>query len=235
MKIALTYTGSDVKHVNYINWLKEENGVEIHSFYPGQNSPEEIEKCDALVLSGGVDIHPSCYKNQNLDYPNVPDSFNLKRDELEISLFNKSLQSDLPVLGICRGMQLINVALGGSMKQDLGELNSIHKAEGSDKVHDIIIKEDSLLYDIVNEKELPANSAHHQSPEKIASDLYVNCYSIEGIPEGLEWKKSSGKPFMLGIQWHPERMYKIGLEDSPLSKLIRKRFIKEVENSLNRK
>src|SRR6476646_5321991 len=109
MKIALTYTGSDVKHANYINWLKEENGVEILSFYPGQNSPEEVEKCDALVLSGGVDIHPSCYKNQNLNYLNVPDSFNLKRDELEISLFNKALQSDLPVLGICRGMQLINV------------------------------------------------------------------------------------------------------------------------------
>src|SRR5437764_12177874 len=98
MKIALTYTGSDSKHANYCNWLKQNTDVKIETFSAELDNLSLLDECDALVLSGGIDIHPETYHSSHLKYPFAPDSFNLERDKFEISLFNKALNMNLPIL-----------------------------------------------------------------------------------------------------------------------------------------
>src|SRR5437879_3054043 len=127
MRIGLTYTGSEKKHLNYVNWLKGNDSIEIVELSSAKNNLNELQNCDALVMSGGVDVHPSFYNNAELNYSGAED-FEMDRDQFEKDAFNLAQKNKLPVLGICRGMQLINCLLGGTLKQDLGELNSDRKS-----------------------------------------------------------------------------------------------------------
>jgi putative glutamine amidotransferase len=235
MKIALTYTGTEEKNQNYVRWLAgESSDITITVISEKKNNLNEVGSSDALLLSGGRDIHPRFYKNKTLLYPNCPqDGFDEKRDDFEIDAFSLAQKKNLPVLGICRGMQLINSVLGGSLHQDLGEgLNKVHRAgQGTDKTHPITIEKNTLLNEIVKIDMGTVNSAHHQSIDKVGGGLKVNSFSADGTIEGLEWRKRSDKPFLLLVQWHPERMFKCNLEGSPLSKNLRDRFIEEAQKS----
>lgn len=238
MKIGLTHTGSSEKHLNYVNWIKGNEDIQIVELSMKNNNLYELNNCDGLVLSGGMDIHPGFYGSKNLDYHFRPDQFNLQRDEFEINAFKKSQEKNIPVLGICRGMQLVNCALGGNLKQDLGaSLNKIHKAEKTgnvqmDKAHGINIEAGTLLNEITEKQERAvANSAHHQSVKKPGRGLKVNCRADDGTVEGLEWADKKNKSFLLCIQWHPERMFRFQLQHSALSKTIRDRFIEETQKS----
>jgi len=238
MKIGLTHTGLEEKHQNYIKWLTGNDDIEVIQLSEKDNNPESIKNYDALILSGGVDIHPKFYKTSKINYPHAPKKFNEPRDEFEIELFRLAQKTNKPVLGICRGFQLINCIQNGTLKQDLGdELNMIHKAAvinhvQKDKAHGLDIEEGSILHDIVRAGRMVANSAHHQTIDKIGEGLKANCYSDDGLIEGFERKHPTGKPFLLAVQWHPERMYKFNLKDSPVSKAIRDRFIEEVKKSM---
>src|SRR5438105_15125407 len=129
MNIGLTYTGSEEKHINYVNWLKQNDNINIVTLSAEtKENKGSISDCDALVLSGGIDVHPGYYNSNNFVYPNMPQQFYEKRDAFEISVFADARKRKLPVLGVCRGMQLINCILGGSLQQDLAAKNSIHKA-----------------------------------------------------------------------------------------------------------
>ncbi len=232
MKIALTYTGTDEKHYNYVRWLQGNEPIEIIKLSVKENNLDEIKTCDALILSGGVDIHPEFYQG-SLEYHNLPEKgWKEKRDLFEKSAFESAVEQSIPILGICRGLQLINVVLKGTLVQDLGDksLNPIHKGD-PDKCHNVNIEKDTLLHDISNIESGKINSAHHQAVEKLGDGLKINCTADDGTVEGLEWADRSGKPFLLCIQWHPERMFKFQLEDSPLSKNIRNRFIEEIIKS----
>ena len=232
MKIALTYTGCDQKHNNYMQWLQAHTDVEVLKISAVDHNLNEMIICDALVLAGGRDIHPMLYKNQNTDYNNSPISFDEERDGFEIAAFNLAQQQSLPVLAICRGMQLVNCILGGTLKQDLGEaLNKIHRAQpDQDKLHDVNVVPHTIIDEITKGDRCSVNSAHHQAIEKLGTGLKVNCTSHDGIIEGLEWAEPSGKPFLLCVQWHPERMFKFQLEDAALSINIRNKFIEEIKN-----
>lgn len=231
MKIALTYTGSDEKHNNYLRWLQSEEDITIVKVSADDNNLHEIQHCDALVLSGGVDIHPEFY-NQNTDYANAPETFNKERDQFELAAFQSAFENNKAVLGICRGLQLVNCFLGGSLEQDLGQdLNKIHKAEKSDKAHGLTIETGTVLYQVVQAERGVVNSAHHQAVKKLGEGLKVNCVADDGTIEGLEWADASNKPFLLCIQWHPERMFQFGLGHSPLSKNIRNTFIEAINLS----
>jgi putative glutamine amidotransferase len=232
MKIGLTYTGSDEKHSNYVQWLKANEDIDIVRLSADDHNLNEVKNCDAVVFSGGIDMHPKYYHNNKLDYNNAPEQFNEKRDEFELAAFNLALENDKPILGICRGMQLINCALGGDLQQDLNELNNIHKAKGNDKAHGVTILPNTLLYDTIQVERGVINSAHHQAIKNTGKGLLINSISDEGIAEGLEWEDKADKPFLLCVQWHPERMVKFQLQDLPLSKNIRKRFIDEVKKSM---
>jgi putative glutamine amidotransferase len=241
MKIGLTHTGIEEKHQNYINWLKGNDDIEIIRLSEQDNKANALLNYDALILSGGVDIHPGFYKSEKINYPHSPKKFNEQRDEFEIELFRLAQETNKPVLGICRGFQLINCIYNGTLKQDLGdESNKIHKAEilnhiQKDKAHGLDIKEATILYDIVQAGRLVVNSAHHQAIDKPGEGLKINCQSDDGLVEGFEREDPNGKPFLLAVQWHPERMYKFNLENSPVSKAIRDRFIEEVKKSMAKK
>jgi putative glutamine amidotransferase len=236
IKIGLTFTGTQAKHDNYVNWLKGNDDIDIIQLSAEDDNLAAVKDMDAIVLSGGVDAHPKSYGSSKTDYPNAPDNFNKKRDDFETAVFNLSQQQQIPVLGVCRGMQLINCILGGDMVQDIGPAsNNIHRNDGDDKKHSVTILPGSLLHKITGAITTETNSAHHQAIHKIGAGLSINASSADGIIEGVEWTDKSNKPFMLAVQWHPERMYKLGMQASPLSKNIRDYFINEIIKSKKEK
>jgi putative glutamine amidotransferase len=233
IKIGVTYTGTDEKHSNYVNWLSAGDDIRIISLLPGNSVPGQMEKLDGLVLSGGIDMHPKYYDSTVAEYPNMPEYFNEMRDEFEIALFGFAMRQRIPMLGVCRGMQLANCVLGGTLKQDIGSVgNEIHRYDQNDKAHGINIRPGSFLHEITGLERSVVNSAHHQSILILGKGLQVNCTSDDGIIEGVEWAERGTEPFFIGIQWHPERMYKLGLAESPLTKKIRDRFIQAVNKSI---
>ena len=187
MKIGLTHTGVEEKHLNYINWLTGNDDIEIIHLSEETNKADTLKYFDALILSGGVDIHPRIYKNNKLNYSHAPKYFKEERDEFEIALFHLAQKTNKPVMGICRGFQLINCIYKGTLKQDIGdEQNIIHKAEvinhiQKDKAHGLDIKEGTILHDIVKANRLVVNSAHHQTLDKLGEGLKINCRSDDGL------------------------------------------------------
>ncbi len=233
IKIGVTYTGTDEKHSNYVQWLKGNEHIEIITLSPLHTELDSIHNFDGIVLSGGIDTHPKFYNNSITDYPNAPQHFNEKRDEFEIAVFEISQQNSIPLLAICRGMQLVNCILGGNLKQDIGTIsNAIHRFDQQDKAHGINIVTGSLLHEITGIERTVINSAHHQAIDIVGKGLVINCSADDGTVEGIEWQDKDNKSFFLGVQWHPERMYKFHLNDSPATKSIRDIFINAIKNKI---
>lgn len=227
-RIGISFSRTNFQH--YWNWWTEEDlgdEFELVELSFEKNNVEIISTCTGFVLTGGVDIHPSFYGGENT-YANQPKIFEIERDIFEKKIYDYSQQHSLPVLAICRGMQLVNVLEGGSLLQDLEKANRIHKKEADDKTHQLQVVENSLLHQISGVTIYSTNSAHHQAlaPNGIGQDLFVNAYSEDGIIEGIEWKDKKGKGYLLGVQWHPERMNE--KESHPFSKNIKEHFLNEV-------
>lgn len=226
MKIGIT---ENKKYHDYHDWIKGNDSFEVVKL--SGETDEKIEHCDGVILSGGVDIHPKYYE-QSIHYPNAPEKgFQTHRDDFEFSVLEKSLQRNIPVLGICRGLQLINVYFDGTLVRDLGNKNSTHQAHEHDRKHSVKVESGTTLHDIAKVDSGIVNSAHHQAIDKLGKDLAVNSYSEDGVIEGVEWKNKSNRSFMLALQWHPERMHIAGLIDSPLSKNIREHFVSVVKSN----
>ncbi len=171
--------------------------------------PSEIlDMLDGLVLAGGADIDPGSYgaepHAETVD--TVPE-----RDVFEIALTRAAIERDMPVLGICRGMQLINIALGGSLLQHLPERYGhdehrrvIGSFDGSD--HDVMLVEGSLAAGAAGELSHATKSHHHQGVDRLGEGLIVSGVSmLDDLPEAIELDGSPlSRPFVLGVQWHPE-------------------------------
>jgi putative glutamine amidotransferase len=232
-KIGISY--SEANFQNYWNWFTPaELGEDIElvelSFL--KNNREDIKTCDGFVLTGGIDVLPAIYGGAE-EYPYMPERFLPERDEFERLIYNYAQEAKIPLLGICRGMQYINIMEGGKVFEDNGEkLHKFHKKDTEDKVHEVIINTHSLLYAITGQKRGQVNSAHHQAvnPNALGENLMVSVYADTPNPiiEGLEFKDKTGKAFMIAVQWHPERMKE--KERNPLSQKIKEQFIKEVKN-----
>ena len=231
-KIGISYTEANFQ--NYWNWFSPEDigeDIELVELSFEKNNRDDIEKCDGFVLTGGIDVLPAIYGGAE-EYPYMPERFLPERDEFERLIYRYSQEKGIPVLGICRGMQYINIMEGGKVFEDNGEkLHKLHKKEGEDKVHDVIVNTHSLLYEITGQKNGQVNSAHHQGvkPDALGNNLMVSAYADTPNPiiEGLEFKDKTGKAFMIAVQWHPERMK--NKELNPLSQKIKEQFIKEVK------
>lgn len=180
-----------------------------------------IRTLDGLLLSGGGDFHPSFFQ-ESIKAENL--SIKIERDRFEIALAKKALSKRLPILGICRGLQVINIALGGTVFQDLSlrkEKTLNHKPETVirfKKRHKVKIKEDSRLYSIIEKKEIVVNTSHHQVIKDVAPGLSASAWSEDGVVEALE---SKGKEFLMSVQWHPEAMVK-----HPSSRALFRAFVK---------
>ncbi|HEY4337729.1 MAG TPA: gamma-glutamyl-gamma-aminobutyrate hydrolase family protein [Puia sp.] len=232
MRIGLTYTGTDLKHENYARWLAAEDGdVEVVRLEVDMTG-DVMAGLDGLVLSGGVDIAPSFYGGADRYVKAPKDGWQPVRDGFELSVLEEAWKRGLPVLGVCRGLQLINVARQGNLVQDLGvEGDAVHEnVMGVDKQHRVRVEAGTLLSELGGDGVV--NSAHHQAVERLGDDLRVNCRAEDGTIEGLEWEEPAGKPFLLAVQWHPERMYVNGVGDRLLYRAIRDRFVAEIKKNI---
>lgn len=234
MKKKIGICDTEASFENYCTWFTAEdlgNEFELVTLASATSGLPEIESCSGYVLTGGVDVSPSYY-GVDPNYPNAPSEFRQERDAFESSVYEFAKFAKRPILGICRGMQLVNVLEQGKLVADLGpEGNTIHKKEEKDKQHSIKIVEGSLLHSISGEIKGNVNSAHHQAVDAntISDKLQANAWT-SGEPEiieGLEFKNKSNKGFMLCVQWHPERME--GKELNPLSQKIKEQFLAAVK------
>lgn len=195
---------------NYINAFSY-FGFEICADYLANNT-----SCDGLVLCGGGDIAPE-YFGQKACSSNPPDK---ERDVCEFFLFEQYYGKGKPIFGICRGMQVINVALGGSLIQHLE--SDVHFSQGGDLYHTVKNKGEAPVWKLFGD-EMTVNSAHHQACSRIGRGLVITQTAVDGIAEGLLGNK------LIGTQWHPERMVlsyasKDFTDPSPLFDFFKKMF-----------
>jgi len=219
-------------HPNYQNWLlQSDSNLVIANMYPfGIDSAlKELDHCHALLITGGEDVFPGWYGMIH-DTARCGE-FDRYRDTLEIRLIRRALELNMPVLGICRGHQILNVALGGTLIIDIPDhigTQVIHRCPGDPLAchHEVKVVEGSLMHEITGKSHGIVNTNHHQAIKLLASGLKITAISAEGLPEAIEWEYPQGRSFLLGVQWHPERM-----EDYPaLSRHIARRFISEAGN-----
>ncbi|MBC7862292.1 MAG: gamma-glutamyl-gamma-aminobutyrate hydrolase family protein, partial [Bacteroidia bacterium] len=170
------------------------------------------------------------YNSTKTDYTGAPELFKRDRDEFEIAVFNYARKNNLPVLSICRGMQLVNAILKGDLVQDLVETGKENHSDvnGQDSHHKVTVEKNSLLFEITHSENGEINSAHHQALGKISEELIPCAFSPDGVVEAAEYKDKTNKPFLLCVQWHPERL-KATEETIPFTKNIREAFIQSIK------
>jgi len=166
-----------------------------------------LDGVDGLVLTGGEDIDPAWYNTDRSPLINPPSR---ERDLFELALFAAARQRELPILGICRGIQLINVALGGTLYQDLpserpGPVDHNLAGTRTDRSHAIRLAPESLTAEALGTVSLRVNSFHHQSIRDLAPGLVATGWSEDDLIEAVEG--AEGQPWMLAVQWHPEEMH----------------------------
>lgn len=186
--------------------------IPILQTYDEDNIKNIVDKIDGLLLTGGEDIHPKFYKMG--DFPNEEHALmkrDPKRDSFELALLKEAFNKKIPILGICRGHQLLNIFFGGSLLNDIETTiqSSInHLASLDDKtqlIHHVGIEKNSFLYQIYQKEDLLVNSFHHQCIDRIAKGFEIIAESEDRVIEGMRYK---GPEWIVGIQWHPEMLYK---------------------------
>jgi putative glutamine amidotransferase len=213
------------KYSNYSNWISKDLGIETIKLGYQWNNFDDIKKCHGIVLTGGEDVHPRFYNK--LEYLELcyKDDIDEKRDEFELKVLEFTQQNKIPLLGICRGLQIANVFFGGTLIPDIptfGKFNHSKKA-GKDTYHTIKIDRSSGLFKLIGGDTGQINSAHHQSTQQVGKGLVANSLSEDGIIEGLEWIDSFEKPYLSLVQWHPERMKN---QDSALAENVKLEFLR---------
>jgi putative glutamine amidotransferase len=206
--------------MNYTNWLKANNpGIVLVDMYKMDvaTALKKLESCSGIVVTGGEDVQPGMYGKASQTM--LCKEMDPRRDTLEIRLIGKAIRMDMPILGICRGEQIINVTLGGTLIVDIpthfSSMPTIekrnaglqHQCEDYLKCfHTVKTTPGSVLQSIVKSDTGFVTSNHHQAIDKIAPELRANATSSDGIIEGIEWVEPEGRSFLMAVQWHPERM-----------------------------
>jgi putative glutamine amidotransferase len=192
--------------VNYIHAVEVAGGLPL--MIPLSRDPGLLEDyfgtLDGLLLPGGMDVDPVHYGEEP---HRLLEEVDPVRDETELYLAKRALKEDMPVLGVCRGEQLLNVAAGGSLFQDIAAQSPQevirHFQEFAQEwpSHSVEVKPDTLLASIVTERKVRVNSYHHQAVRRVAPGFRVGATAPDGVIEAIE---STRHAFALGVQWHPE-------------------------------
>ena len=200
--------GAQLLHASYIQTVLQAGGCPV--ILPASADKavwcKTLQAVDGVVLTGGADVNPRLYGEEVL-----PECGGISalRDDYELPLCRMAIELKKPLLAVCRGIQVLNVALGGSLYQDLktqlGPMirhpNFDQPAEG---VHTIQVEKNTLLESILQAEEIKVNSRHHQGIKRLAEGLTVCAKAPDGLVEAVSL---NDYPFGLGIQWHPESMY----------------------------
>lgn len=179
---------------------------------PYSNNPDEIIKmvneADGICLSGGIDIDPKRYFEAKSERCGETED---KRDVFELTVFALASMQDKPILGICRGMQLINVAMGGTLYQDIpteyiSDIAHIQKEGKFEHSHEVNVIKGSPLYNLLGSERIKVNSFHHQAIKNLGEGLEIMAQAADGIIEAVY---APSYRYLQGFQWHPERIYQI--------------------------
>lgn len=177
-----------------------------------------VDGLDGLLLSGGSDLHPGYYGEDPLPELDVTIP---ERDEFEMVVLESALRRGIPVFGICRGLQVLNVALGGTLYQDLPsqvEQDLLKHRQSTPKwqaTHEIKIHGNTRIAEITGSGPIKVNSYHHQAVKDLARDFVVSASSSDGIIEAIEYRDLSER-WILAVQWHAEAMRQAGSEHRSL-------------------
>jgi putative glutamine amidotransferase len=169
--------------------------------------PEILDVLDGLIVTGGEDVDPARYGQESHPKAQVPDRW---RDAFEIEALRVADERAMPVLCVCRGVQVLNVARGGTLYQDVADLVDGHpehmRLDAWDAhVHDVTIASRSALRAILGVDRLPVNSLHHQAIDRLGAGLLPVAWAPEGLVEAVE--DTRPERFLLGVQWHPENLF----------------------------
>jgi len=191
-----------------------------------------MNKIDGLILSGGPDIHP-------IHFGKIEDtvlcSIDLHRDSLEFALIDIAYQREIPILGICRGLQLLNVYKGGTLYTDipsqLPQNNVVHQVKNGDINHKVSLDTNSIIFSIIKSNQIKVNSNHHQSIDRLSQHFTATAYADDGIIEAIE-SKNINKHFVIAVQWHPERLWVNNNDEN--SKKLFEYFLRNIKLNKNK-
>jgi putative glutamine amidotransferase len=224
VRIAISSEKSDESDTKYADWLlRYDDKIEYHILYPlGIDSALVVLSiCDGLLLTGGEDVYPDYYGK--IDDTSRCGTFNRYRDSLEFALIEVAINNKIPVFGVCRGEQILNISNGGSLYIDIPsdfDTTVTHRLPGFGRVkHSVDLVEGSNLIEICNKLNTgEVVSNHHQGIAKLGNGLTISAYSEDGLPEAIEWNNNTGHPYLMAVQWHPETMDTLNPLSAPLAK-----------------
>jgi len=211
-KLTIAISKERKTEKKYSLWLQHQNipfrFIDL-SQYTGEDALTALDSCHALLLTGGNDVYPGRYgKESDTLRCGI---FDQSRDSLEFAVFDRAVFLNMPVLGICRGMQLINVAQGGTLYIDLPEdfkSGETHRVGNEDWAsHEIELIETGFLSTLSKNPNQQVASNHHQGIHQLGGGLKVSAICVaDKLVEAIEWDDSQDREFMLAVQWHPEWM-----------------------------
>lgn len=203
-KIAVTgpLTGQHIQQACIALCVRLAGGI-AHRVYPNQTI--DWSQFDGLILSGGADIHPSLYG----DVPAIESQYEQLRDQLEVEALEWAIAHARPVLGICRGMQMLNVVKKGTLYQEVGRVfdDFLPNTSLLGKCiarRTVLLAKPSILYSLAGKSSLRVNSLHHQAVDQLGEGLIITARLENGLAQAIEAREG---PWMLGTQWHPELMF----------------------------
>lgn len=201
-------------YYNYIEAIKQSGGVPIliPPLLDADDQDQLLTLIDGILIPGGGDVHPKFYQEPISRKCGAIDQ---ELDEFEIHFIQRARERGCPLFGICRGMQVLNVAFGGSLYQDIEYYPRLddrithaqdrHRIPEHLPVHPVKIQVGSRIFEALDQEDVMVNSFHHQLIKDIAPGFVAVAASPDGIVEGIE---STEDPLIIGVQWHPEKMYK---------------------------
>ena len=165
-----------------------------------------LSRCSGIVLTGGGDMDPANYGRE--DTLDICSGIDPRRDSLDMLLVNIAFDNNIPILGVCRGMQVMNVNRGGTLFTDLpAEKQSyIHKKRVGDMEHDVYVTNGEKLHEISKCLATIVNSNHHQAIDQLADGFSIQALAPDSVIEAIWWDDLASQSFALGVMWHPERL-----------------------------